>query len=162
MLGKDTLGVLFPVRVLEPFIGFRPFGNDLTTRFVVFVVVNEKLFGGQEVFENLLVLLPIPIHYPVGFLDQESGGAQSAAPGILVVAVATLDILENLGGLRVPEEFTKEAYDLGVRRFMGAHVLTADLMVHGSFVIVLVGKQALNFSTVVFLGFEPALLGGLG
>ena len=47
MFGKDALWVLFPFRILEPFIGLRPFGNDLTTRFVVFVVVNEKLFGGQ-------------------------------------------------------------------------------------------------------------------
>ena len=132
------------------------------TRFVVFVVVNEILFGGQQVFENILILLQVPIHHAVGFLDQEPGGAQGTTPGILVVAVAALDILENLGRLRVPEEFTKKADDLGVRSFVGAHVLTADLMVHGPSVIVFIGKQALDFSPIVLLGFETPLLGGLG
>ena len=153
---------MLPVRVLEPFVGLRPFLNDLAPRFVVFVVVNEILFGGQQVFENILVLLPIPIHHAVGFLDQEPGGAEGTTPGILVVAVAALDILENLGRLRIPEEFAKEADDLGVRGFVGAHVLPADLMVYGAFVIVLVGKQTLDFPAIVFLGFETALFGGFG
>ena len=46
VLGEDSLGILFPIRVLEPFGRFGPLGNDFAAGLVVFVVVNEELFSG--------------------------------------------------------------------------------------------------------------------
>ena len=124
-------------------------------------MIHEELLGGQKVFKDCLIDFEIPIHHPVGLLDQEARGSEGAPCRILIVAVTPLAVLEDLGCMRVTKELTEKPHQLRMRGFVRAHVLAADLGVYRPTKVALVIQKTDHLSPVILPGSQSTLSSGL-
>ena len=139
VISNDLLRVGFPVGVFDLVIHFCPLVDDLTASSIVVFVVDKELFCSEQVLENILILLQIPLHDTISFVHKEARRACCATGWVLVISVTSRQILKYTSCHWVSKELSKKTYQLGVRGFTGLHIFAAKSRVNRPLESFLVG-----------------------
>ena len=155
----DFFRVGFPLAVFELFPHASPFFDGGRGFRALGIMKHEILIGGQQCLKNVLVFFHAPRDNLIGFIDEETGGAERAAVRIGIDSLAAFDVLEHFRRVRITEKLAEEAHDARVRDGLRYHLAGIRSGIDAAEVVGLVIEQTIDFAEEILAGAEPALIG---